>query len=803
MNHHPHPVSGVRTCCPCVRRAWLGTSRGLGVVLLLASSVLSRGAPAQAEGSSQRFERVRPMLRAAIAAEMQRGALPGFVIAVADGADVVWSAGFGFDDPARRTTLRGNSPFRVASISKLFTDTAVMRAVERGELDLDADVATYTPGIRPRGSPGGKITLRLLMQHAAGLVREPPVGHYFDLEPPPLAEVVGSLAATELVAAPGAGMKYSNAGLAWVGHVLATQAGESFESVVAREVLQPLGLARASFRGADAPYVVQGLMWTYDGRAIPTPRVDLGLGPAANLCASMQDLVRFAQTWFLGDQRPSFSLLREDTLRAMFTPGWPDAPIGLGFFLDELDGHRRVGHEGAYYGVASQVAALPTAGIAVAAATPVDFAAGPVQRIVDLAMRAVLAARRGTPGEVTLPALGAPLAAERARALAGTYRAGAGAVELLARADGLWLRPSSGLWRHLTQRDDAAGSLLVADRGTTFETLSASIAASGAGGPALRFHGTTYARSDAVPSPCPEGLRAYLGEYGWDHDTLLVFERDGHLSILIEWLAEYPLQVVDADRGDFVLAADRGMYRGEGVRFARTTDGAVASVTVGAVTFPRRPLLGVDGGVFRIQPRFPRERLLAMAQAARAPRPEPDARAFDLVELHDLDATFRYDVRYATADNFMGFALYDRPAAKLQRPAAEALVRVHRALASRGLGLVVHDAYRPWLVTKMFFDATPEAQRHFVANPERGSRHNRGCAVDVGLYDRATGETVSMPSGYDEFTPRAYPGYPGGTSRQRYMREVLRAAMEAEGFAVYEFEWWHFDYRDWQRYPVK
>ena len=139
---------------------------------------------------------------------------------------------------------------------------------------------------------------------------------------------------------------------------------------------------------------------------------------------------------------------------------------------------------------------------------------------------------------------------------------------------------------------------------------------------------------------------------------------------------------------------------------------------------------------------------------------------------------------------------------RIQRPAAEALARAQRKLWEKGYGLLIHDAYRPWSVTKMFWDATPEDLRLFVADPSRGSRHNRGCAVDLSLYDLRTGEPVSMVSGYDEFTPRAYPHYVGTTDRQRWHRELLRSTMEAEGFEVYEFEWWHFDYRDWQQYPV-
>ncbi|HSG47177.1 MAG TPA: M15 family metallopeptidase, partial [Longimicrobiales bacterium] len=182
---------------------------------------------------------------------------------------------------------------------------------------------------------------------------------------------------------------------------------------------------------------------------------------------------------------------------------------------------------------------------------------------------------------------------------------------------------------------------------------------------------------------------------------------------------------------------------------------------------------------------------------------EGDFRASELTELVALEPGIRLDVRYATTDNFMSSVFYDESRAFLQRPAAEGVARVHRALAAWGYGLLVHDGYRPWYVTKMFWDATPEAQRFFVANPANGSRHNRGAAVDLTLFDLATGEPVEMVSGYDEFSPRAYPDYPGGTARQRWMRELLRRAMEVEGFTVYEGEWWHFDHESWRRYAVQ
>jgi D-alanyl-D-alanine dipeptidase len=205
---------------------------------------------------------------------------------------------------------------------------------------------------------------------------------------------------------------------------------------------------------------------------------------------------------------------------------------------------------------------------------------------------------------------------------------------------------------------------------------------------------------------------------------------------------------------------------------------------------------------FRILPRRPVEALRAEALTLMPPAALQGTRPADLVELIVLDSTIRLDIRYASTNNFMGAAMYSQARAFLQRPAAEALVRAHRALARSGYGLLIHDAYRPWYVTWMFYEATPDSQRTFVANPAAGSRHNRGAAVDLTLYDLRTGRAVRMPSGYDEFTERAYPTYAGGTDAERARRDLLRRFMEAAGFAVNPTEWWHFDFSGWREYPV-
>ncbi len=185
-----------------------------------------------------------------------------------------------------------------------------------------------------------------------------------------------------------------------------------------------------------------------------------------------------------------------------------------------------------------------------------------------------------------------------------------------------------------------------------------------------------------------------------------------------------------------------------------------------------------------------------------APPKEENKREADLVELITLDKTLKLDIRYARTDNFVGKVVYSEARAFMQRPAAEALLRVHQKLKKQNLGLVIFDGYRPWSVTKLFWEVTPEDKRKFVANPKTGSRHNRGCAVDLSMFDLKTGKLVEMPTDFDDFTDKASPDYDGATKTQKKNRDTLRRMMEAEGFTVNDNEWWHFDYKDWKEYAI-
>lgn len=203
---------------------------------------------------------------------------------------------------------------------------------------------------------------------------------------------------------------------------------------------------------------------------------------------------------------------------------------------------------------------------------------------------------------------------------------------------------------------------------------------------------------------------------------------------------------------------------------------------------------------------FPVLVLLVTTTVAAQDRPPKDAkatRAADLVELITLDPGIKLDIRYATTNNFMGKPVYPEARAFLQRPAAQAVLAAHRELARHGYGLLIHDGYRPWTITKAFWDMTAGTpMQEFVADPKSGSKHNRGCAVDLTMYDLATGQAVQMPGDYDEPSLRSYPTYQGGTAAQRGRRDLLRAVMERQGFTVEPNEWWHFNYKDWPSYPI-
>ncbi|WBA43796.1 M15 family metallopeptidase [Hymenobacter canadensis] len=190
-------------------------------------------------------------------------------------------------------------------------------------------------------------------------------------------------------------------------------------------------------------------------------------------------------------------------------------------------------------------------------------------------------------------------------------------------------------------------------------------------------------------------------------------------------------------------------------------------------------------------------RVLSAAEYRQLVQRHPD---HALVNLAEVVPGLRLDIRYATPHNLLGAPLYARAAALLARPAALDLVRVQAALARHGAGLLVYDAYRPYRATVRLWEKVQDEQ--YAAPPWRGSRHNRGASLDVGLVDLATGHPLPMPTEFDDLTPAAHTAYEPVSAPARRHRGWLLAAMSAHGFVNYPGEWWHFDHHRWAEFDL-
>ena len=766
-------------------------------VALALSVACNRTMAQSATAARKDYTEVVEALRPFIQQQMAEKELPALSIAIIDDQQIVWAQGFGMADPKSKTPATADTVYRIGSVSKLFTDIAIMQLVERGELNLDAPVTDYLPGFHPRNPFGTPITLRQLMSHRSGLLREPPVGNYFETSQPTLAATVQSLNATELVFAPNTHTKYSNAAIAVVGYLLEARSHAPFAQYLKSSVLDPMGLRHSSFE--PDPAIITNLakaeMWTYDGLKFEAPTFQLGMAPAGSMYSTVNDVGHFVSVLLAQGKTENSAALKPATLEQMWSPQFTDPGgrvFGLGFMVRSLDGHRLVGHGGAIYGFATTVNLLPEDKVGVVVVATKDAVNAVTDRIGEESLRLILAHRAGKPLE--LPPATSPVPVELGRKLAGRYGTGDDALDLTYLDGHLSMLKLIGGEQLELRKVRQSGDDLISDGATGFGIKGEPIPEG------IRVESKALPKLPTpMPSDIPAKWRGLIGGYGWDHDILYVFEKDKRLNVLIEWTEFDALTQVTDDVFHF---PPRGLYDGEKVVFTRDASGNATQVQVSGVVFKRRPIGGVSGGIFRIPPVKNFDSLRAQALADHPPIETGEFRKADLLELAKLDSKIKLDIRYATTNNFLSTPVYSEARAFMQRPAAEALLRAHKKLMEMGYGLLIHDAYRPWYVTKIFWDATPNDKRIFVADPGQGSRHNRGCAVDLSLYELATGKPVEMVGVYDEMSERSYPGYPGGTSLQRWHRELLRRVMESEGFLVYPFEWWHFDYSDWQKYPI-
>lgn len=317
----------------------------------------------------------------------------------------------------------------------------------------------------------------------------------------------------------------------------------------------------------------------------------------------------------------------------------------------------------------------------------------------------------------------------------------------------------------------------------------------------------------AVPDDAPKDIKYILGFYYGNGENILIRENNGRLELLYRTAQEdrsfaaanlYPLSKVHFD--SYTLQESGPMSNTEaGVRFERDTDGYGISCRVGGNTYSRY-FLGTTHGErakpFRLEERSAEEWTKLRTEAAKAAVPAA-LTAGEQAQLVDAASVAGLKVNsvYAGSDNLFGAPLYSTPKLFVAKDAAAALGRVQQRLAAYGYALVLWDAYRPWSVSKLANLALPEGKKDMLEDPEvKGSVHNTGNAVDVGLYSLDSGEELDMGCGFDEPTLRQYASYAGGTSRERYLRSLLREEMELQGFKGIEMEWWHFEFGDCSKF---
>ncbi|MDO4178809.1 MAG: M15 family metallopeptidase [Phascolarctobacterium sp.] len=313
--------------------------------------------------------------------------------------------------------------------------------------------------------------------------------------------------------------------------------------------------------------------------------------------------------------------------------------------------------------------------------------------------------------------------------------------------------------------------------------------------------------SQNLPKDAPKDIKHVLGFYFGNGENILIRENHGNLELLYRTKYEdncfkeanvFPLTKEFFD--SYTLLENGPLRIQEGtVKFQRDKDGYGISLRVGGNNYTRRFLgagVGEKPSNFAIKSHTEEEWAAMRKTALESPMPE----ALKLGEETELVpassvAGLKENNIYATSDNLFQAPLYDTQAMYVGKETAQALTKVNERLKAYGVGLVLWDAYRPWHISKLANLALPENGKSMLPDPDKeGSSHNTGNAVDVGLYDLETGEELEMISGFDEPSVRQYASYPGGTTRQRFLKELLHQEMELAGFQSIEMEWWHYEF---------
>jgi D-alanyl-D-alanine dipeptidase len=313
----------------------------------------------------------------------------------------------------------------------------------------------------------------------------------------------------------------------------------------------------------------------------------------------------------------------------------------------------------------------------------------------------------------------------------------------------------------------------------------------------------------AFASPAvPRDVAYLLGLYYGNGSRFLIRENQGGLELVYNYDQEssdfsksniFPLK---KEHFDSYTINEEGpvMSSEEAVRFDRNTAGMGTTCSIGGKRFSRYFYPGENNNPFRFPVAKDYPTLVQKAGEAVEPGNLKSGTQANLVNLLTSVPRAKADLRYATINNCFGVPLYNTTKAYASSEVAAALSKVAADLATQGYGLLIWDAYRPWSVSKLASDLLPVSGKKMLPGPNEGEDRNTGMTVDVSLYDLATGASLSMMSDFDEVSPRQYSKYPGGTTEQRRLRELLQSTMVRHGFKISDSEWWHFALGDTKGY---
>ena len=524
-----------------------------------------------------------------VAEELERQIVPGVSVAWIIDGKLVHAAGYGRSDSRSAAAASVETVYRAGSISKLLNAVAAMQLIEQGKLDLDAPIQTALPNFRivMPFEPAIPITIRQLLCHRSGMVREAPRGGYLDPSQPSVTETLASVASCVLVNRPNTKTRYSNVGPTIVGRALEVQSGQSFAEYQQQHVLNPLGMQNSAWTMNEIlrPRLARGMMRVARGNGKfefeAAPEFELGTIPAGNLYTTAIDLARFATFVMGSDSDSGTKVLKRESLDKMCTPQLTNEStgFGLGFSIGRYRDHKTVQHMGAVYGFTTSIVVLPDVKIGVVVLSNADIATAPVRRLSDAALDLLLQAVRGEP--ITPVPVLLKLPAESLSELAGEYE-------------------SAGYWARL----DVAGDKLRGDFSSQpielMPVAASRFLADGrvmlrspfefqrdTDGRAVAFTaaGQRFERVDSSKtSQAPEFWRHFTGKYGPSFIPLVISIHHGHLYALAE--NEYDYRLTPVDRVTFRLPP--GMYEDEQVVFQTDPDGKVIGVLMANMYLPRR-----------------------------------------------------------------------------------------------------------------------------------------------------------------------------------------------------------------------